>query len=205
MNRINMKPDSVSGTQSPKENLMKNGEIIELKALSSADGRDIYEMLQEIPADENGYVNGVNGMTYEEYKAWLVREEANSKKTEIEDGWKVPQSTYWLYVDGQPVGQGRIRHFLTDALREAGGNIGYAIRPTARSKGYGTILLRELMKEAAKLGLERALVTVHNCNEASIRVAMKNGGELERVTDTRHLIWVDCGKEENHDPLPYAK
>lgn len=179
---------------------------IVLIPLSSADGQAVYDMLQEIPADENGYVNRVNGMSYEEYKAWLAREEANARKTEIEDGWKVPQSTYWLYVDGRPIGQGRIRHFLTDALREAGGNIGYVVRPTSRGKGYGTILLRELMKEAAKLGIERALVTVHNDNPASIRVAMKNGGKLEKVTDARHLIWVDCGKEEKNDhPLPYAK
>ena len=62
------------------------------------------------------------------------------------------------------------------------------------------------LKEAAKLGICRALVTVHNDNPASIRVAMKNGGELEKVTDARHLIWVDCGKEEeNDDPIPYAK
>jgi predicted acetyltransferase len=179
---------------------------IELKPLSASDGRDIYDMLQEIPADENGYVNSVCGMSYEEYKAWLIREEKNAKKTELEDGWKVPQSTYWLYADGRPVGQGRIRHFLTDALREAGGNIGYVIRPTARGRGNGTILLRELRKEAAKLGIERALVTVHNDNPASIRVAMKNGGALEKVTDTRHLIWVDCRKEKKYDnPLPYAK
>ena len=179
---------------------------IELKPLSASDGREIYDMLQEIPADENGYVNNVHGISYEEYKSWLAREEANARKTEIEDGWKVPQSTYWLYADGKPVGQGRIRHFLTDALREAGGNIGYVVRPTERGKGYGTILLRELRKEAARLGIERALVTVHNDNPASIRVAMKNGGALEKVTDTRHLIWVDCRKEKKYDnPLPYAK
>jgi len=35
-------------------------------------------------------------------------------------------------------------------------------------------------------------VTVHNNNPASIRVALKNGGVIERRTDTRHLIWVPC-------------
>jgi len=188
-----------------RERILPTGEQIELRPLSASDGAEIYEMLQEIPAEENGYVNSVNGMSFAEYKAWLVREEANSKKTELEDGWKVPQSTYWLYADGKPVGQGRIRHFLTDALREAGGNIGYAIRPTARSRGFGTLLLRLLRKEAAGLGLEKALVTVHNGNSASIHVAQNNGGIIERVTDTRHLIWVDCREEEKHDPVEYAR
>ena len=188
-----------------REKITRSGEGIELRPLSAADGRDIYEMLQEIPGDEHGYVNGVHGMSYEEYKAWLVREEENAKKTEIEDGWKVPQSTYWLYVDGRPVGQGKIRHFLTDALREAGGNIGYAVRPTERGKGYGTLLLRELMKEAAKLGIDRALVTVHNDNPASIRVALKNGGVIGRTNDLRRFIWVECREEEKNDSVPYAK
>ena len=188
-----------------KKRILPDGKQIELRPLSACDGEDVYEMLQEIPADENGYVNGVHGMSYEEFRAWLVREEANAKKTEIEDGWKVPQSTYWLYADGRPVGQGRIRHFLTAALREAGGNIGYAISPSERGKGYGTILLRKLMQEAAKMGIDRALITVHNGNDASIRVALKNGGELEKVNETRHYIWVKCRKEEANDPLPYAK
>lgn len=166
---------------------------IELRKLSAEDGVDIYEMLQEIPADENGYVNGVHGMNCEEYREWLAREEENAKKTELEDGWKVPQTTYWLHADGRPVGQGKIRHFLTDALRQAGGNIGYTIRPSERGKGYGAELLRLLRREAAQMGMDRALVTVHNGNTASIRTALRNGGVIERIDEVRHFIWVPCG------------
>ena len=188
-----------------KERLLPDGRTVELRPLSSSDGREIYDMLQEMPAEEQGYVNAVNGMSYEEYKAWLLREEANAQKTGIEDGWKVPQSTYWLMIDGHPVGLGKIRHFLTDALREAGGNIGYAIRPSGRGKGYGTLLLKKLRQEAARMGMEKALITVHNTNPASIRVALRNGGVIERVTDMRHLIWVECRKEEQNDSVCYAK
>lgn len=39
--------------------------MIELKKLSINDGMDIYEMLQEMPADENGLINRVNGMSFE--------------------------------------------------------------------------------------------------------------------------------------------
>jgi len=165
---------------------------IELRKLSAADGRDVYDMLQAIPKDENGFMNGVNGMDYEAFKAWLSREDANSKKTEIEDGWKVPQSTFWLYVDGRPVGIGKIRHFLTDKLRQEGGHIGYAIAPDERSKGYGKILLGELLKAAKNLGIEHALVTVRNENTASVKVALANGGVAEKMNDARHFIWIDC-------------
>ena len=60
---------------------------LSLRPLSVHDGLDIYEMLQEIPAEENGYVNSQHGVSYEEYKAWLIRAEADARKTEIEDGW----------------------------------------------------------------------------------------------------------------------
>lgn len=163
-----------------------------LKRLSINDGRDIYDMLQAIPRDENGFINGVNGMSFDEYKAWLVREDENSKKTEIEDGWKVPQTSFWLYAEGKPVGVGKIRHFLTDKLRQVGGHVGYAIVPDERGKGFGKLLLKELLVEAKKLGVDRALITVQNGNAASIKVALANGGVIEDVNDIRHFIWVNC-------------
>ena len=164
----------------------------ELKRLSVSDGRDVYDLLQAIPQNENGFINGVNGMNFDEFKAWLAREDENSNKTEIEDGWKVPQTTYWLYVDGRAVAIGKIRHFLTDKLREEGGHIGYAVAPGERGKGCGKILLKALLGEAKKLGIDRALITVHNGNAASIKVALANGGAIEKVNDIRHFIWVDC-------------
>jgi len=171
--------------------------IFELKPLSVSNGRDVYDMLQEIPASENGYANSLHGKTFEEYRAALVRMEAAARETKIIDGWKVPQSTYWLYVDGYPVGQGRIRHFLTDALREAGGHIGYAIRPGMRGRGYGKILLSKLIGEARRIGIDRALVTVHNDNTPSVRTALSCGGSIERVSDIRHYIWIDCSKNQS--------
>ena len=37
----------------------------ELRKLSVNDGMDVYQMLQDIPLDENGLQNKVNGMTFE--------------------------------------------------------------------------------------------------------------------------------------------
>ena len=105
-------------------------EMIELRRLSVDDGIDIYTMLQEIPKEENGLMNNANGLSFEEYKEWLKRKYAESEQIGLVDGWRVPCTTYWLYADEQPVGFGSIRHFLTDALRKAGGNIGYGIAPS---------------------------------------------------------------------------
>ena len=41
----------------------------ELIKLSAACGRDIYDMLQSIPADENGLMNDAHCLSYDEYKA----------------------------------------------------------------------------------------------------------------------------------------
>ena len=53
---------------------MLDDKKIELKKLSVKDGLDIYNLLQDIPKEENGFNNSANGLTYEEYKDWLVKE-----------------------------------------------------------------------------------------------------------------------------------
>lgn len=163
----------------------------ELRRLSLEDGKDVYEMLQSIPKNENGFMNGVNGMTYEEYQSWLCRDDEASLGTEIVDGWKVPQTTYWLYVDGVPVGMGKLRHFLTDKLREEGGNVGYAIAPDFRGRGYGKLLLTALVDEARKRGVTEILATVHNDNIPSLRAMIACGGRLVRVNGQRHYFIFD--------------
>ena len=166
--------------------------ISEIRKLSPNDGMEIYEMLQRIPREENGFHNNGNGLSVDEFCVWLKKKDEQAKQVGLADGWKVPSTTYWLYVDGRPVGMGSVRHFLTDALRMQGGHIGYAIAPEARGKGYAKILLRGLLDKAARLGIERALITVKNENIASIRTALSCGGVIESVNEERHLIWAEC-------------
>ena len=165
--------------------------MVELRRLSVDDGMDIYIMLQEIPKEENGLMNNANGLSYEEYKEWLKRKYAESEQIGLVDGWRVPCTTYWLYADEKPVGFGSIRHFLTDALRKAGGNIGYGIAPRYRGKGYGKKILGLLLEEAHQLGIDRALVTIQLDNAASKAVALLNGGMITGQTDERILVWID--------------
>ena len=115
----------------------------ELRKLSVNDGMDVYQMLQDIPLDENGLQNKVNG------------------------------------------------HCLTDALRKAGGHIGYGIAPQYRGKGYGKELLRLLIGEAYHRGIDKVLVTIHLDNKASQAVALANGGVITERTDERVLVWID--------------
>lgn len=163
----------------------------ELRRLSRNDGIDVYDMLQELPADENGFMNGCNSITFDEYKAWLAKCENIADGIGLED-WMVPQDVFWLYIDGKPVGMGKLRHRLTDKLREEGGHMGYAIRPVYRGKGYGKLLIKLMLEKAHEIGIEKALVTVYNDNHASINAALANGGVISRTNDKRHYIWLDC-------------
>lgn len=165
--------------------------MIELKKLSINDGKDIYNLLQEMPKEENGLINKANGLSFEEFQEWLKAKQIESEQEGLVDGWKVPSTTFWLYVDGVPVGFGNLRHFLTEALSKAGGNIGYGIAPQFRGKGYGNILLKLLLQEARKIGLEKVLVTIHLDNIPSQKVALANGGVISEKTEERYLIWID--------------
>lgn len=78
--------------------------------------------------------------------------------------------------DGRIVGTIRVRHALTEALWQNGGNIGYEVRPSLRNHGYATRMLALALDEARALGLRWVLLTVDPDNAASVRVIEKNGG-----------------------------
>lgn len=163
----------------------------ELRKLTTNDGHDVYEMLQEFKGNENGFVNSFAGLSIEGFRQKLCDYDRMAKGIGLPE-WAVPMTVYWLYVDDKPVGMGKLRHRLTEALLAEGGHIGYAINPRHRGKGYGNEILRLLLSEAAKLGIPRVLVTIHNGNIPSIKVALKNGGTIEKVSKERHYIWIGC-------------
>lgn len=116
----------------------------------------------------------------------------------------VPATTFWLVEDGAMVGYGNIRHRLTPALERHGGHIGYAVKTTKWGKGYGTIQLGLLLKEAANLGIEKVLLTCYDENIASARVMEKNGGILQDTIESiidgvpRRVrrYWIDTGSAD---------
>lgn len=164
---------------------------IEIRKLSPDDGKEFYDMLQEMPANENGFINSVAGKSYEEYKEWLKACAESAERKEIVDGWKVPQTTFWFLEDGKPVGFGKVRHFLTEKLLEEGGNVGYGIRPSARNRGLGKQFVGLLKNECKTLGIEKMLLTIRKTNVPSRQVALANGGRIERENEERYYIWID--------------
>lgn len=161
-----------------------------IRKASVYDGADVFQLLQQLPPDENGFINSAAGKNYEEYRLWLERVVAAGQQHAIIDRWKVPQSTYWLYCDETPIGYGKIRHFLTEKLKETGGHLGISIHPQWRGKGCGKAFIGLLLDESRKLGIDELLFTVRNENLASIKAVISNGGVLQEVTNERHYLTI---------------
>lgn len=81
------------------------------------------------------------------------------------------------------VGRLSLRHDLTDFLRRIGGHIGFGVLPQHRGHGYATSMLRQGLRLAADLGVERVLLTCDEPNLPSRRVIEKCGGVY---TDSYH-------------------
>lgn len=153
---------------------------------------EIYDMLQDIPANENGLTNPMNGKTIDEFAVWLRNCNLSSQQVGIVDNWRVPQTIYWLFDGNRPVGFGKLRHLLTERLLLDGGSIGYSIRPDSRGKGYGKELLRLLLTQCRDKGIDEVLLTIKKNNIASIKAAYANGGVLKEETDSLLYIWITC-------------
>jgi len=107
--------------------------------------------------------------------------------TNLPVGW-IPVSAFWLVRNNNVIlGTSRLRHKLTDHLRNIGGHIGYNIRPSERRKGYGTLILKLTLQKARELGLRRVLITCDEDNVASIKIIERNGGELKDVYVSKEL------------------
>ena len=96
----------------------------------------------------------------------------------------VPNTYFWL-VDGERfIGWLDIRHSLTEHLREIGGHIGYAIRPSERGKGYGNKILELALPKAQELGIKDVRITCDADNTPSAKIIEKNGGVFENIKTT---------------------
>lgn len=128
--------------------------------------------------------NGISGFwrfygPAEDPDAYLGRIRQYEHQAGLDDGM-VPESVFWLVDDHEFIGHVSIRHRLNDGLKRIGGHIGYAVRPAAQRKGYGSAILKFALPKARELGIRSALLTCDASNVASRRIIEKNGGKLEK-------------------------
>jgi predicted acetyltransferase len=95
----------------------------------------------------------------------------------------VPATFLLAEVEHTVVGRTSIRHQLNDRLLLIGGNIGYAVLPEHRRRGYAIEMLRQSLVIAHSYGIGPVLVTCDEDNLPSARTIERCGGTLENVVD----------------------
>ncbi len=152
---------------------------MELRKINTNDAYAQWEYTTALPENENGLTNPYAGVSYDEYINKVLPELFSYEHPVGMPDWFVPEVYYYLWDDDCLVGEFRIRHHLTEALKKGSGNIGYSIRKDKRGKGYGTAGL-ELTIQVAKniVPEEEIYLRVNKDNIASQKVMLKNGAYI---------------------------
>jgi predicted acetyltransferase len=143
-------------------------------------------------------------LAHEDFVLYIQRLKDVELGLELPYGF-VPSSMYWLIKeDNKIIGNSSLRHYLTPALEDLGGHIGYRIHPQERRKGYGTILLKMMLEKAREIGLKKVLITCDTDNVASAGVILNNGGVLasqgksNRTDKPVSRYWIDLYQRDEH-------
>jgi predicted acetyltransferase len=129
--------------------------------------------------------HGRHTLAHTDVPAWIVALQRRARGEEIPEDWIpwVPETSFWVVLDGQVVGEVELRHPLNDYLRQIGGNIGFGTHPLHRRKGVATFALSEGLKILATWGVTEAIATCRHDNVASIRTIETCGGIRLEDTD----------------------
>lgn len=147
-----------------------------LKKINFEDAYAQWQYTTNLPEDENGLTNSYHGVSYEEYQNTVLPKMISYENPVNMPDWFVPETYYYLWDDDKLVGEFRIRHHLTESLRNGAGHIGYSVLKECRGKGYGTEGLRLTIEKAKEIIPEDEIyLRVLKDNTASVRVMLKNG------------------------------
>ena len=162
---------------------------MELRRINWEDAAAQWEYTTTLPEDENGLTNPYHGVSFEEYTENVLPALISYEHPVNMPDWFVPESYYYLWDGDRLVGEFRIRHHLTEALRSGAGHIGYSIRKDARGKGYGTEGLKLTVEIAERIVPEKEIyLRVNKDNTASRKVMLKNGAYLAGEDETHFFM-----------------
>ena len=165
--------------------------MLELRKLNYDDIVEQWKYTTVLPADENGFTNPYEGVSFEEYQTSVLPELMMHEHPVNMPDWFVPATYYYLWDDEMLIGEFRIRHHLTDALRTGAGHIGYGIKKEFRGKGYGTKGLALTLDLARKIVPEDEIyLRVLKTNVPSLRAIMHNGAYIVGEDDDHYLLRV---------------
>ncbi len=162
---------------------------MELRKINLVDSAAQWEYTTILPSDENGLTNPYHGVSYDEYCELVLPTLISYEHPVNMPEWFVPETYYYLWDEERLVGEFRIRHHLTEALRNGAGHIGYSIRKEERGKGYGTAGLKLTLQIAKEIVPEEEIfLRVNKDNIASQRVMLNNGAYMTGEDETHYFM-----------------
>lgn len=167
--------------------------MLELRKMNLNDKKEQWEYVTALPKDENGLTNPYEGIPFEEYETTVLPELMMHENPVDMPEWFVPETYYYLWDDEVLLGEYRIRHYLTEALKIGAGHIGYSIKKTFRGRGYGSKGL------ALALDLAREIVPE---DEIYLRVLKNNIPSLKAIRNNGAYI---AGEDKAHYLLRVKK
>ena len=153
----------------------------------TGDPAKAYELFQQFPADDHGFINDAAGMNRNEFDGYLLELKNTAEGINLPEGY-VPATKYILVNDdGAYVGIFNLRHRLNDFLRKGPGHIGYGIAPAYRGKGYATAGLKLTLEKAHnEFGISEAYLSANKTNPASLKVQQHCGACIDHEDDTHY-------------------
>ena len=163
--------------------------MLQLRKMNYEDIVEQWNYVTALPADENGLTNSYEGVSFNEYRDSVLPELMMHEHPINMPDWFVPETYYYLWDDNTLLGEYRIRHHLTDALKTGAGHIGYSIKKEFRGKGYGSKglaltldLAREIVPE------EEIYLRVLKSNIPSFKAIQNNGGYIAGEDETHYFM-----------------
>ncbi len=162
---------------------------MKLRKINVRDAAAQWKYTAELPADENGLTNPFHGVSFDDYMENVLPLLISYEHPVDMPDWFVPETYYYLWDGDSLIGEFRLRHHLTEALRNGAGHIGYSIRKDERGKGYGTAGLK-LMVQIAKgvIPEEEIYLRVNKDNTASRKVMLNNGAYLADEDESHYYM-----------------
>lgn len=176
-----------------------------LREPTIVDKKEILDMVREFEECGDEYpfegISILKGVTFDSYADFLRKLEESKHIEDTHPEW-ANQTTYVLTDEtGHIYGMSCLRHDLKGDLINIGGHVGYAVRPSERGKGFGTLQLRLVLEKALELGIKEVLVTCRENNVGSKKTMEKCVGHSDTLVDSRYFgikeyrYWIDSEKE----------
>lgn len=163
--------------------------MLELRKMNHDDMVEQWKYVTALPANENGLTNPYEGISFDEYRDTVLPELMMYENPIHMPDWFVPETFYYLWDDDTLIGEYRIRHYLTDALKTGSGHIGYSIKKDFRGKGYGTKGLALTVELARTIVPEEEIyLRVLKNNLPSFKAICNNGAYIAAEDDTHYFM-----------------